>query len=174
MEKKREFKSFNQQAFEYDVENSKDIVKEYCYYSEKGDGYLIYMKGHMYSQDEIDAGKILANNGFRVILTPEGNIQFASTINKRTGQAIFLDGYINSASYEQKTTTNPINKVMNIKRVLEHARKKRAQIAVLYDKNEVLSLSDINEGIIEFKKFNTYNFLDFLILRKDGYRSLKI
>ncbi len=157
-------------AFEYDVNNSMDVIKEKSYFSESG-GYLIFMIGHLNNQDEIKVGKILADNGYMVVLTPEGGFNFR-TGRTRKGQFMYADGLIRGYIYEQ-STPSPMNKeseglINSVKNALEHAKQKFAQIAVIYDKVGLFNDESIEKGIDLYKTLNKRKILKIILVGGKG------
>lgn len=95
------------------------------YFNDKSGGYYITYNGHLYHGDEVEAAKILADNGFEVRLTSEQT----SSITTPGGR--FKEGKISRFWYEQMTPESTNEDVL--KRSIEHAHDKNASIALIYD-----------------------------------------
>lgn len=96
----------------------------------KGGGYVAIEKGGKpHVQNEIEAARHLADGGYKVTLLAEGEQGF---------KVKTPDGKIFNASYEQRTPESS-----SIKSCLDHAKSKRADIALIFDKNKVYQRTDI-------------------------------
>lgn len=123
----------------------------------EGGGYLAIEKSPMkHTSEEIEAGKILASKGYKVILKDEANSDNRNTI----------DGYVFSTSYEQRTPTK--DNTNTIKNALKHARSKRAEIAVLYSKYHLFSRESVEEGIKLWEEKSTYRFKKIIVVADNG------
>jgi hypothetical protein len=120
-----------------------------------GGGYLAIQKSKAkHNPEEIEAARILANKGYKVILKDEA------------GSIKTPDGFIFSASFEQKTPTSKGAKGVN--KSLEHAKLKRADMAVIYDKYETYNRSDIEKGVILYESLNKYRFKGIIVISNRG------
>lgn len=120
--------------------------------SKFGGGYVaIERSPKKHSIDEIEAATILANNGYKVILKNEA------------GQAVTPDGYIFSISFEQRTPTST-----SVKKALEHAKAKTAEIALIYDKHHIYHKADVIRGVKEYEAKSTYRFKQIIVVAQDG------
>lgn len=156
-ENKREFQKL------FDNEITKNSIS---FYDELSGGYLIVQYGHQLKNGmndvEYKAASILAQNGYRVILTPEGDGKIGSisvTRNKK-GNKTYVDGKINTQTYEQHTPTT-LNQQKGVLSSLMHARYKGADIALIYDHNNILHRNDIQKGIDNYNNLNMSNKSDF-------------
>lgn len=146
----------------YDVKRS--------YLSPSG-GSLLFAEGHNIVKEEIEAGRIMADKGYEVVLMPESGVDSIRKV-ARKGTAKFPDGTIDLISYEQKTP-NPtkigaIGRARNVNKALEHAMKKGADIAFIYDKHKALHREDIDAGIHLFESRLRYRFKAILTLNYRG------
>lgn len=110
-------------------------------------GYLAIEKSNsQHKIEEIEAGKILADNGYKVILTSEDG-------HKATG-----DGTLFSIGYEQRTPTK--GTAHGVLKAIEHARikvmkgAKEVKIPVIYDKKRLYNKTMIEEGIKLYERIN--------------------
>lgn len=117
-------------------------------------GYVAIEKGtFQHKAEEIEAAKILSRKGFKVILKDE------------TGHIKTPDGYINKISFEQRTPKVGTEKGVN--KNLEHAKKKGAEIAVIYDKYYIYHKIDIDNGIKLYEKLNKYRFKTIYVIAQN-------
>ncbi len=124
-------------------------------FSDEGGGYVAIEKSSArHKPEELEAAKILARKGYKVILKNEG------------GEVKTPDGYLFSASFEQRTPQS--GGVKNFNKCLEHAKVKGADIAVVYDKNRVYNRKDVDDGISRYEKLNNYRFKEILVVSREG------
>lgn len=131
----------------YDLPNSQ-------FNDKSGGSYLTEISSEKHKPEEYEVAKFLAKSGYKVILTNEA------------GSTVKIDGKIFKISYEQRTPEGKTYKNMN--KALEHAKKKEADIAVVYMKHDKHSRKSVEDGIIEYEKLNSYRFNKILIVTKDG------
>ena len=120
--------------------------KNLSFYNSSTGGYLLYAKGRKMDNMEYNAATYLAIKGYQVKMTPEGSGKYALAIVN--GKSRYGDGFISLTSYEQRSST-PINDATarkTVENAINHARKKGANIAVLFDYNRAFKLSDITHG----------------------------
>lgn len=120
--------------------------KNLSFYNSSTGGYLLYAKGRKMDNMEYNAATYLAIKGYQVKMTPEGSGKYALAIVN--GKSRYGDGFITLTSYEQRSST-PINDATarkTVENAINHARKKGANISVLFDYNKAFKLSDITHG----------------------------
>jgi len=148
-----------------------DIDESKCYFSEKTGAFVLYMHGHIYHEDEITVANAFADNGFLVVLTPEGNSLFATNKLIRQGSAIYKysEGLINGITYEQRTITLINNHIDAVVSSIEHVKWKNSDIVVIFDKTGLLTDKDILEGIknYESRKSNRFRAKHIIVFYKD-------
>ena len=121
-------------------------------------GYVAIEKSPArHKPDELEAARILANKGYKVILKNEAGLG----MNIRTP-----DGYLFKASFEQRTPQG--SSANNVKNALEHARNKRADIALIYDKYRMYNRKGIEEGVRRYESHNTYRFKQVIVISANG------
>lgn len=103
--------------------------------------------------EEIEAGKYMAKAGYQVTLKDE------------TGYVRTPDGYVYSFTYEQRT---PTKGGKSFKYALDHAEKKGAKVAVIYDKHQVYHRQDVENGIKQFENHKKYRFERIIVVSKSG------
>lgn len=115
----------------------------------------MYMRGHNYIKEEIDASRILADNGYNILMTPEDSRNGGLWISSiRKGQPKFADGRINGAVYEQSTIdSHAVNIPGAFNKALDHAVEKGVRVAVSYDPYDKSKDADVLKGI---EKFSSY------------------
>lgn len=105
--------------------------------------------------DEIAAGKHMANAGYHVTLKDE------------TGMVKTPDGHVFSFTYEQKTPS--AGGAKSVLKALEHARKKPADVAVLYDKHAVYNRKVVEHGIRLYEQLiDNHKFKRIIVISKSG------
>lgn len=118
------------------------------YVSDRSGAYMAYMKGHEYHEEEIEAARYLADSGFNVILTPEGDGFEVYATNVKNGKHKFSEGTVSLITYEQKTPDRVDTTVeVAVKNAIKHANTKRSQIALIYDKYSLFHRDDIENGM---------------------------
>lgn len=122
----------------------------------EGGGYLAIEKSPVnHKIEEIEAGRVLADKGYKVILKDEGG----------TGKT--PDGYLFSLTFEQRTPT--LDKSSNIRNALFHARNKGAEVAVIYTNHNVTSRESIEEGVRLYENAHTYRFKSIIVVSDNGH-----
>jgi len=121
--------------------------KEKSYVSGKGT-YVAYMKGHTYHEEEVEAAKHLADKGFNVVLTPEGDGFEIYATKHKNGKYSYSEGTVSQITFEQRTPRNIETTAENtIRSAIRHANSKHSQIALIYDKNSLFHRNDIESGM---------------------------
>ena len=122
-----------------------------------GGGYVAIEKStYKHKPEEIECANILANKGYKVILKNE------------SGQVETSDGYIFTASFEQRTPT-----MAKFNKCLEHAKSKnkpdeKIDVAIVYDKHNLYNKITVENGIKEYEKYNKYRFDEILVVSSLG------
>lgn len=133
--------------------NSGKYEKTLSYLPESGSGSMLYQNGHNYHIEEIEVGRALADKGYRVVLTPEGIVAYATAF-KRDGTPKYAEGTISNIIYDQKTAeSNLTNAVNNVDNAIKHAISKNAQIALIYDRYGKMHRVDIENSMVKYKRF---------------------
>ena len=138
--------------------NSGQYDTELSYLPESGSGSMLYQHGHNYHIEEIEVGRALADKGYRVVLTPEGIVAYATAF-KRDGTPKYAEGTISGILYDQKTAeSNLTNAVNNVDNAIKHAISKNAEIALIYDRYGKMHRGDIENGIAKYKRFQSEEY----------------
>lgn len=147
--------------------NSGQYNTELSYLPESGSGSMLYQHGHNYHIEEIEVGRALADKGYRVVLTPEGIVAYATAF-KRDGTPKYAEGTISGILYDQKTAeSNLTNAVNNVDNAIVHAREKGASIALIYDRYGKMHRNNIEEGMKKYQRFaNTNDIKAVLVVDK--------
>lgn len=127
-------------------------------FSFDGGGYVAIEKStRKHLPEEVVVAHILADYGYRVVLKDEvTTIQHEKT----------PDGFLFTLSFEQRTPEGIT--ADNCRRALEHARMKRADIALIYDKYHKYHRSTVDNGLKIFEEHNTYRFKQIIVIADDG------
>lgn len=124
------------------------------FYSSGGGYVAIEKSSARHKPEEIDAARVLAQNGYKVVLKNEA------------GNATTVDGYLFKTSFEQRTPTK--NSATTIKNALGHAKNKRADIAVIYSINRMFSRESVDEGLRMFETQSKYRFKKIIVVSSLG------
>lgn len=121
----------------------------------KGGGYVAIEKStSKHKPEELEAARILADKGYKV------------TLKNEAGEMKTPDGYLFTASFEQRTPTG--NSAKNIRTSLYHSRDKKANIPVLYIKGNGHTRKSIEDGIKYFENSSKYRFKEIIIVTQNG------
>lgn len=125
------------------------------YFSVEGGGYFLVEKSTFaHKTEELEAAKHLADSGYIVTLTNEAG----------KGDGVKSpEGKLFTASFEQKTPDGG-----SVRNCLYHARDKKADMAVIYDKNKNYHRKDIDDGIKDFESRSKYRFKKILVIEANG------
>ncbi len=138
--------------------NSGKYEKTLSYLPESGSGSMLYQNGHNYHIEEIEVGRALADKGYRVVLTPEGIVAYATAF-KRDGTPKYAEGTISGILYDQKTAeSNLTNAIGNVDHAVKHAIEKNAEIALIYDRYGKMHRDDIEKGMQKYKHFQPQKY----------------
>ena len=127
----------------------------------KNGGFLAIEKGKAkHKPEEIEAGKILADKGYKVILKDE------------TGEVTTPDGYIFSSLFEQRTP-DKAKGAKGFEGVLKHSFDKvlkgaKIDVPVVYDKYGKFSKKDVEEGIKLFEQHKRMRFKEIIVVSDTG------
>lgn len=128
-------------------------------FSDEGGGYVAIEKSSArHKPEELEAAKILARKGYKVILKNEGGLGMGVKT---------VDGYIFNVSFEQRTPTK--DSPNTIKNALKHAREKQADIALIYSKNHAFSRESVAEGLRRWEDASSYRFKSILVVADNGH-----
>lgn len=115
--------------------------------------YVAYMTGHNYFPEETEAARFLANAGFNVVLTPEGDGYEIYATNVKKGKHKYSEGTVSQITFEQATPKSIVDTAeTTIKGAIKHANKKRSNIALIYDKYSLFHREDIENGMKAYQK----------------------
>lgn len=121
----------------------------------RGGGYVAIEKSPTrHKPEEIEAARILANKGYKVVLKNE------------SGQVKTSDGRIFLTSFEQRTPTK--DSANTIRNALNHARTKRANVALIYSKGGVFTRQSVEKGIGLYEDAHGYRFKRIIVVADNG------
>lgn len=130
------------------------------YFSQKVGGYYVVEKSKAsHKSEELEAVRFMADQGYIVTLKDEGSQQHKIKTP---------DGYIFTASFEQRTPDGSKNTAENIMGCLRHGRDKKADVTVIYQKYGRHSRADIEKGIRLYEEKSRHRFKQIIIVTKDG------
>lgn len=105
--------------------------------------------------EEIEAGRFMAEKGYHVTLKDE------------TGFVKTPDGELFSFTFEQRAPQS--NSARSVRKALEHARLKPADVAVIYDKHAVYNRKIVEQGISLYEEYiKNYRFKRIIVISKAG------
>lgn len=120
----------------------------------KGGGYVAIEKSPArHKPEELEAARILADKGYKVVLKDESGMDEKS------------DGSLFNVSYEQRTPTG--NSKTNIRSALYHGRDKGADIQVIYMRKNSHTRKSVEDGIKYFESSSKYRFKKIIIVTRD-------
>lgn len=121
----------------------------------KGGGWLAIEKSPArHKPEELEAARILADKGYKV------------TLKNESGQVKTPDGYLFTASFEQRTPTR--DGANTIRNALFHARNKGSDIAVIYSRNHAFTRESVESGIALYEQSHDYRFKRIIIVADNG------
>ena len=121
----------------------------------KGGGYVAIEKSlARHKPEELEAARILADKGYKVVLKNEAG-------SERT-----VDGYLFTASFEQRTPTG--STAQNFKKALGHATDKNADVLVAYMKGNGHTRKSVEDGIKKFEEHNSKRFKQIIVVTENG------
>lgn len=125
----------------------------------KGGGWFAVEKSPArHKQEELEAARILADKGYKVTLKDEAiGLHGVKT----------PDGYLFNASFEQRTPQ--VGGTKSFSNSLEHAKSKKADIAIVYDRNKVYDRNDVENGIKRYERYNDYRFKQIIVVSANGH-----
>lgn len=142
-----------------EVERMKDSGKYSSVEIFDGGGYLAIEKSEQaHKTEEIAAANILARKGYKMILVDEGK--------QKKDYEPTIDGKVYAISYEQRTPTK--DRAETIRNALFHAKRKHAEVALVYSVNHTFTRKSTEEGIKQFEKTTDYRFKQIIIVADNG------
>ena len=120
--------------------------KEISFFDKNTGGYLLYSKNRKMDNMEYNAATFMAVKGKQITMTPEGGEGYELII--ANGKPKYGDGRIGITSYEQRSpkAANEATARKTVENAINHARKKGATIAVLFDYSRSFKVQDIKHG----------------------------
>lgn len=129
--------------------------KELSFFDKNTGGYLLYSKNRKMDNMEYNAATFMAIKGKQITMTPEGVEGYELIITN--GKSKYGDGRIGVTSYEQRSpkAANEATARKTVENAINHARKKGATIAVLFDYNRSFKVQDIKHGAEHYERNHT-------------------
>ncbi|MCQ2315586.1 MAG: hypothetical protein MJZ85_02700 [Bacteroidales bacterium] len=136
-------------------------------FDEASGGMKATHKKHCFDPDKGDYEKMVQNVGFNM-----GNsVVLTSEYGKAVGEN-FFDGFWNGMSFEIGSSLG-VGK-NNIKAILNHCRKKSAEIAIIFfPKKELYSKCRVYDGISKFNGQTNYRFLSIICVVENSLFTYK-
>ena len=129
--------------------------KELSFFDKNTGGYLLYSKNRKMDNMEYNAATFMAVKGKQITMTPEGGEGYELII--ANGKPKYGDGRIGITSYEQRSpkAANEATARKTVENAINHARKKGATIAVLFDYSRSFKAQDIKHGAEHYERNHT-------------------
>lgn len=126
--------------------------KELSFFDKNTGGYLLYSKNRKMDNMEYNAATFMAAKGKQITMTPEGEEGYELII--ANGNPKYGDGRIGITSYEQRSpkAANEATARKTVENAINHARKKGATIAVLFDYSRSFKVQDIKHGAEHYER----------------------
>ena len=129
--------------------------KELSFFDKNTGGYILYSKNRKMNNMEYNAATFMAVNGKQITMTPEGVKGYELIV--ANGKPKYGDGRIGITSYEQRSpkAANEATARKTVENAINHARKKGATIAVLFDYSRSFKAQDIKHGAEHYERNHT-------------------
>ena len=129
--------------------------KELSFFDKNTGGYLLYSKNRKMDNMEYNAATFMTMKGKQITMTPEGVEGYELIVSN--GKAKYGDGRIGITSYEQRSSkaANEATARKTVENAINHARKKGATIAVLFDYSRSFKVQDIKHGAEHYERNHT-------------------
>ena len=126
--------------------------KELSFFDKNTGGYLLYSKNRKMDNMEYNAATFMAMKGKQITMTPEGVEGYELIVSN--GKPKYGDGRIGITSYEQRSpkAANEATARKTVENAINHARKKGATIAVLFDYSRSFKVQDIKHGAEHYER----------------------
>ena len=128
---------------------------ELSFFDKNTGGYLLYSKNRKMDNMEYNAATFMAVKGKQITMTPEGVEGYELIVSN--GKPKYGDGRIGITSYEQRSpkAANEATARKTVENAINHARKKGATIAVLFDYSRSFKVQDIKHGAEHYERNHT-------------------
>ena len=126
--------------------------KELSFFDKNTGGYLLYSKNRKMDNMEYNAATFMTMKGKQITMTPEGVEGYELIVSN--GKTKYGDGRIGITSYEQRSpkAANEATARKTVENAINHARKKGATIAVLFDYSRSFKVQDIKHGAEHYER----------------------
>lgn len=132
--------------------NTGKYDKELSFFNSSTGGFLLYTKSRTMDNMEYNAATLMAVKGYQMTMTPEGGKENVLIMVK--GNPRYGDGRIAVTSYEQRSpkAASEATARVTAENAINHARKKGADIAVIFDFDRSFKLTDIQHATTHYEK----------------------
>lgn len=129
--------------------------KELSFFDKNTGGYLLYFKNRKMDNMEYNAATFMAVKGKQITMTPEGEEGYELIVSNSKPK--YGEGRIGITSYEQRSpkAANEATARKTVENAINHARKKGATIAVLFDYSRSFKVQDIKHGAEHYERNHT-------------------
>ena len=126
--------------------------KELSFFDKNTGGYILYSKNRKMDNMEYNAATFMTMKVKQITMTPEGGEGYELII--ANGKPKYGDGRIGITSYEQRSpkAANEATARKTVENAINHARKKGATIAVLFDYSRLFKVQDIKHGAEHYER----------------------
>ncbi len=142
------------------------------FFNSSNGGYLLYYKGRKMDNMEYNCATFMAMKGYQMKMTPEGRDGFQLAVIN--GKPKFGDGRVAISSYEQRSpkAANEATARQTVENAVNHARKKNAEFAVIFDYSRSFKQNDIKHGIEHYERSHPhtqfYSVKDVIVVSGSG------
>lgn len=129
--------------------------KNLSFFDKNTGGYVLYSSQRKMDNMEYNAATFMAIKGKQITMTPEGVEGYELII--ANGKPKYGDGRIDITSYEQRSpkAANAATARKTVENAINHARKKGATVAVLFDYSRSFKIQDIKHGAEHYERNHT-------------------
>ena len=129
--------------------------KNQSFFDKNTGGYVLYSSQRKMDNMEYNAATFMAIKGKQITMTPEGVEGYELII--ANGKPKYGDGRIGITSYEQRSpkAANAATARKTVENAINHARKKGATVAVLFDYSRSFKIQDIKHGAEHYERNHT-------------------
>lgn len=126
--------------------------RELSFFDKNTGGYLLYSSQRKMDNMEYNAATFMAMKGMQITMTPEGRDGYALTVVN--GKPKYGDGKVSITSYEQRSpkAISEATARKTVENAINHARKKGAEIAVVFDYSRSFKVQDIKHGAEHYER----------------------
>ena len=131
---------------------AKDVNRKGSYLDVQHNAFFIQIGDRVLDENEKIAVEFMIRKGISIEVTPEGIIAYATSISTKK-EPLFSDGRLSNHIFEQKTIDiTALNAIRSIKYGIDHAVKKNAEVAVIFDRyGKIKRKEQVGAALKEYK-----------------------